>query len=92
MRVFRRHHSPMMTCKETAAVLQRYLDGRLDERAALRAAAHLEVCRRCGLELETYRTIKHALSELGAPPRDAVVRLHEFAAGLGGHHGDQGSI
>jgi anti-sigma factor RsiW len=68
-----------MTCAEVARVLQRFLDGRLDVQRARRAAVHLDRCRDCGLELETYVAIKESLFRLGAPPDDAVVRLHDFA-------------
>jgi anti-sigma factor RsiW len=68
-----------MTCAEVARVLQHFLDGRLDARRAQRAAAHLDRCRDCGLEAETYFAIKESLYRLGTPPTDAVERLNDFA-------------
>lgn len=48
-------------CMQTMRLLQSYLDGNLDELEARRVAAHLEDCRRCGLEISVYREIKGAL-------------------------------
>jgi len=66
-------------CMEVAAFLQRYLDREIDNVTLERVAAHLEDCRKCGLEAETYRALKHALARHSAPPRDALTRLHRFA-------------
>jgi anti-sigma factor RsiW len=76
-----------MGCMRTMAVLQSYLDGNVDEVTARRVAAHLEDCRRCGLEVEVYSEIKAAL----ANKRDAIDpaaldRLQHFATHLA--HGD----
>lgn len=69
-------------CREAATYLQAYLDGELDDRTVERVAAHLEVCRRCGLEAATYQSIKRALARRSAPPPDALIRLHHFAEQL----------
>jgi anti-sigma factor RsiW len=83
---FRRHDQ--MMCADVVRVLQQYLDGRLDAATARLAAQHLEMCKDCGLEAETYATIKRALFELGAPPPDAIERLRTFAVALAeGHAG-----
>ncbi len=50
------------SCIEVARTLQRYLDGGLDEPTRSRIAAHLAVCRRCGLDEQAYREILTALS------------------------------
>ena len=77
-----------MMCADVTRVLQEYLDGRLDAATARLAAAHLDMCKDCGLEAETYRTIKQALFELGTPPADAIDRLRTFAEALvDGHVG-----
>lgn len=73
-------------CREVARVLQTYLDGELDQRTAEKAAAHLEVCRRCGLEADTYRQLKEALAKRAEPvDTEALERLraftHELAEG-----------
>ena len=50
----RRSQDRPMDCHEVGALLQHYLDDELDERRAAGIAAHLEDCRRCGLEAEAY--------------------------------------
>lgn len=50
-------------CMATMRVLQRYLDGTLDDTSARRVTTHLEACRRCGLEAEVYQQIKVALGD-----------------------------
>ncbi|MFJ9012523.1 anti-sigma factor family protein [Streptomyces canus] len=80
----RRRDSPerRMSCIQVARVLQAYLDGETDEVTAGPVAAHLEDCRRCGLEAGTYREIKSALTRLEQPDAGAVERLRVFAEGL----------
>lgn len=81
-----RWRNPLMPadCRKAARLLQSYLDGELDEVAARRVAAHLEACRRCGLEAATYSEIKRALTRHGAVPADAVERLRAFGEHLPG--------
>ena len=68
-----------MQCDEVGRLLQHYLDGDLDARRASRLAAHLEDCRRCGLEADTYERIKTSLAERrGSVPADSLARLREF--------------
>jgi hypothetical protein len=46
-------------------------------------AAHLEDCRRCGLEAETYERIRQTLAERRPEvPDESVERLREFGRGL----------
>lgn len=71
-----------LNCMQAARVLQAYLDGESDEVTARRVAAHLEDCRRCGLQADTYRKIKEALSRREAPDGDAVDRLRAFGESL----------
>jgi anti-sigma factor RsiW len=66
-------------CAEVARWLQRYLDGEVDARTLRLVGAHLEVCRRCGLEAETYRALKEALARRSDPAREPVARLRAFA-------------
>ncbi|GIU89782.1 MAG: hypothetical protein KatS3mg010_0881 [Acidimicrobiia bacterium] len=48
-----------------------------------RIAAHLEACRRCGLEAETYERIKSTLAaQRPEMPADSVERLREFGERL----------
>lgn len=70
------------TCAEVARVLQRHLDGEIDELTARRVARHLERCRRCGLEARTYRAIKDALSRSAPIDPGALDRLREFGRRL----------
>ncbi len=50
-----------MSCRQVGKVLQTYLDDELDDDTARKVAAHLEDCRRCGLEAETYEALKESL-------------------------------
>jgi len=78
--LFRGFAKRPMTCSEVGERLQHYLDGELDERRAARLVAHLEDCRRCGLEVETYERIRHSLAGRQSPvPADSLARLREFA-------------
>lgn len=73
-------------CHKVAQVLQDYLDGEVDDLTASMVSKHLETCRMCGLEANTYQAIKTALLITGpeAAPVDpaAVERLRIFAEGL----------
>lgn len=71
-------------CREIGHALQTYLDGELDELAARRITRHLELCRRCGMEAETYAEIKAAFGRRRATTvdPDAVARLREFGQRL----------
>ena len=76
-------NADMASCMEVSRLLHTYLDGRVDEVTARRIRRHLEACRRCGLEAETYAKIKDALARR-TPTVDegAVERLRRFAAEL----------
>lgn len=79
----RRSQERPMDCHEVGALLQHFLDDELDERRAARIAAHLEDCRRCGLEAEAYEQIKVSLAGRRADvPLDALKRLREFGRHL----------
>jgi anti-sigma factor (TIGR02949 family) len=72
-----------LSCKEVGRLLQGYLDGEIDELRARQVARHLEDCRRCGMNAETYAEIKRALRRSAAPvPRETVERLRAFGEGL----------
>lgn len=73
-----------LTCPEVGRLVQRYLDGELESQAEIDAlAAHLDDCRRCGLEAETYQKIKDALGTRTVEvPQDSVDRLREFGRSL----------
>lgn len=66
-------------CREVGKVLQSYLDNEVEEGLAAKIAEHLEACRDCGLELETYERIKTSLA--GRMPEvdpAALARLRAF--------------
>jgi len=70
-------------CPEVRRTLQRYLDGEVDETWAARVRAHLEDCRRCGLEADTYQALKDNLEGRGPEVRDdLLLRLRRFAEEL----------
>jgi anti-sigma factor RsiW len=72
-----------LRCREVGKVLQSYLDGELDEVLARRVTRHLEMCRRCGMSVETYVAIKQALRRsAGSPSQDALERLRAFGEQL----------
>ena len=76
-----------MSCDEVAKLLQHYLDDVLDDRRAVRLAAHLDDCRNCGLEAETYLQIKQSLAARRvAVPAESLDRLRTFAAQLAEGH------
>ncbi len=71
------------SCMQTMRVLQSYLDGHTDQVTARRVAAHLEACRRCGLEAATYTEIKSALARRSLALDDEVLaRLRGFGNNL----------
>ncbi|WP_253874486.1 anti-sigma factor family protein [Promicromonospora umidemergens] len=76
----------LLECYHVAKTLQSYLDGEAEPATSGVVAAHLETCRRCGLEAETYLAIKAALAAGSQDPPpvdpDAVARLKRFADGL----------
>ncbi|MGW0821037.1 anti-sigma factor family protein [Streptomyces sp. NPDC002845] len=71
-----------MRCMEVARVLQACLDGEADEATARRVAAHVEDCRRCGLETAVYREIKKSLARQEVPDESTMARLRAFGAAL----------
>lgn len=71
-------------CSDVARLLQSYLDRELTDEAAVAAIElHLEDCRRCGLEAETYASIKDALqARRPSLDPDSLDRLRAFGAQL----------
>jgi len=75
-------------CHRAARELQAYLDGEVDDRTWQLVAAHLEECRRCGLEVDAYAAIKVAVAGRGgAEPVGeldpaVLARLDRFVRGL----------
>lgn len=82
--------SPSAECTHVARVLQSYLDGEIDSATADRVAAHLDVCRGCGLEASTYRELKEALARNRPPETETLERLRRFADDLARGEGEPG--
>lgn len=73
-----------MTCPEVGRRLQRFLDAELTDDVVIEMLSeHLDDCRRCGLEADTYRKIKTALTARRTPVApESVTRLREFGQQL----------
>lgn len=72
-----------LMCPEVRRTLQGYLDGEVGAEWASRVRDHLEDCRRCGLEADTYQALKVNLEGRGPEaPGELVTRLRQFAEGL----------
>lgn len=71
-------------CMHVGPKLQAYLDGEVDAATVERVTAHLEYCRKCGLEAAAYRAIKDALAQRRQPAEDALARLRAFGEQLAG--------
>ena len=89
----RRASGRPVTCWEAMLVLQQYLDGTLADRDRELVVAHIEHCRHCGLEYETYEALLASLQRGDEVPTEISARLHEFAARLNadGHDPDEGA-
>ena len=70
-------------CSNVAMVIQRYLDGELVADADT-VAAHLDVCRACGLEAATYDRLRAALARPSEDPvgPEILERLRAFGADI----------
>lgn len=85
MNFFRHRFGPgrPMSCRQVGRVLQTYLDDELNGEAARKVVAHLDDCRRCGLEADTYHALKASLQRVpAAAPDEPVARLREFGERL----------
>lgn len=81
--LFGRRPSEPLDCHAVGELLQHYLDDELDPKRSELIAAHLEDCRRCGLEAETYERIKRTLATRRAEvPVESLARLRGFGRGL----------
>lgn len=74
----RRSPAGILQCWQVMRVMQAYVDGETDSVTAERVAEHLEDCRRCGLEADTYQAIKDALARHERPSREAAGKLRAF--------------
>ncbi len=73
-----------LSCRQVGKALQAFLDDEIDDperRRQLRA--HLDDCRDCGLEAETYRRLIESLGRRPAPLDPAALeRLRRFGRQL----------
>lgn len=75
----RRTITKPLNCRQVGKILQHYLDDRLDPSRRALMDAHLHDCRRCGMELDAYRTLCEELARCRtALPLDTVQRLRDF--------------
>lgn len=74
------HRTPadVFQCWQVMRVIQAYLDGETDSRTAEDVADHLDDCRRCGLEYETYTAIKESVARHEHPPYETVRQIRAF--------------
>jgi len=78
-----RPQSKEANCREVGQVLQNYLDGNVEAGFAEKIEAHLEKCRDCGLERDTYQQIKSSLARQSpSVDSEAIDRLREFGSKL----------
>ncbi len=78
-----RRNRPTVSCREVGKVLQSYLDGDVEPDFAAKIADHIEACRDCGLEAETYQRIIDSLAGHRPTVDDAALdRLREFGESL----------
>ena len=61
----RRGRPDEATCAEAMRRLQAWLDDAVTEPELIRVRRHLQMCRRCGLEAQTYRAIGTSLRACG---------------------------
>lgn len=72
-----------ISCAEVAEIVQSFVDDETDTETANKISAHIEDCRRCGLEVETYRKIKSSIGKRSQPIDAASLhRLRSFAERL----------
>ena len=80
-----RRNKPEVNCREVGKVLQSYLDEDIEEGFAEKIASHLDACKECGLEVETYRQIKTSLAaKMPEVYPDAIERLRSFGQEITG--------
>lgn len=84
MRLFGRTPPGGMGCHEVGESLQQFLDAELDDAERISGIeAHLEACRRCGMEAETYERIKSTIAAARPEiPADSLERLRAFGEQL----------
>ncbi|MGQ0826530.1 MAG: anti-sigma factor family protein [Actinomycetota bacterium] len=81
-----------LSCHQVGKLLQTYLDDELNADAARKVSAHLEDCRRCGLEADTYEALKASLGRRSGLADGPVARLREFGERLARGELDPGPL
>lgn len=71
----------MTSCRKALKLLQRALDGELDEPTLRRVMNHFDACVDCGMTYETFAAIKAGLTQTQSPliPAELLNDLQEFA-------------
>lgn len=72
------------SCRQAGALMQSVLDGEADAATQAQVLRHLDACRRCGMEADTYRAIKASVvaqCPVEVDPQ-AVADLEAFARTL----------
>jgi anti-sigma factor RsiW len=69
-----------LSCRAVGKLLHAYLDAEVRDTAALLVADHLDDCRCCGLDAETYRALLASLGRFSRPAdEERLERLRSFA-------------
>ena len=72
-------------CRRVRPLLQSFVDGSLDGSQRRQVIRHLEACRRCGLETDTYAALIDRLQDIDQPSdAAAIARLESFVDELAG--------
>lgn len=72
-----------MDCRAVGRLLQSFLDGAVEDTRAVAVANHLDECRECGLNAESYRWLKAAVAAAArADDPGQVQRVRAFAEEL----------
>ncbi len=82
-RTFWKRQSSPTSCREVGRFLQDFLDGEVEPSFSAIIGRHLEDCRDCGLDADTYQAIKNALANHRPEvPDETLARLRQFGANL----------
>ncbi len=78
-----RRRKPEVDCREVGRVLQSYLDDNVEPGFAGKIAAHLDECKKCGLESTAYTQLKDSLGQTRpAVDSHTIERLRAFGTEL----------
>ncbi|MEX2621703.1 MAG: zf-HC2 domain-containing protein [Egibacteraceae bacterium] len=72
-----------LRCRTVARLVQAYLDGELHDRRGVLIADHLDRCRDCGLDAQTWLWLKSTVAGLQTPDEsEQLERLRAFVEDL----------